>query len=453
MNAKKQTRKSLVNAEALGLKSLELGKELGFPATILGAAKQLSLIYEDQNKGMKALEMHKLFVQMKDSINNDENKKTALKHQAQYEYEKQKVIDDKENEKRLAVEKEKQKQQYLIILFISIGSVVVLVLLFVIYRRLRVTRRQKRIIEEQSNDLSEANEELNQTNEEIAAQRDEIERQKQIVETAHDEVQASITYAERIQNALLSTEEHWQNISSEHFILFQPRDVVSGDFYWAYSNKDLVFWVAADCTGHGVPGAFMSMLGVGFLNEIVAEGGETNAGKILDKLRAKIIKALEQTGDEERKDGMDLALCILNKKTNRLQYAGAYNPLFIVRPRSAVEPDGFVKKMDGSNHVLYEFKASRMPIGSYVKNDPFKTQDIQLLEGDLLYTFTDGYQDQFGGKEEGKFMVKRMKKLLVENAHLLVEEQNNLLSNTMQTWMKEGNQEQVDDVCIIGVKL
>ena len=164
----------------------------------------------------------------------------------------------------------------------------------------------------------------------LEASKQEIEKQKEVIEEAHNDVKASINYAQRIQSALLSGDESWSNVGSENFIFFKPRDIVSGDFYWAYNNDEYAIWVAADCTGHGVPGAFMSMLGVGFLNEIVAEGGIYKPSEILNTLRKKIIKSLEQKG-EERKDGMDLALCTLHKKTNVLEYAGAHNSLWIIR--------------------------------------------------------------------------------------------------------------------------
>ena len=287
---------------------------------------------------------------------------------------------------------------------------------------------------------------FNLTKKEIIA-RLSLEEAKKEIEHAHNEVKASINYAERIQKALLDNKEYWDSIS-EHFILFRPRDVVSGDFYWAYSFQghtpnpsqegNLCIWAAADCTGHGVPGAFMSMLGVSFLNEIVVEGGETNPGRILDKLRAKIIKTLEQkSSDEERKDGMDIALCVWNKQTNILQFAGANNPLVIVRGDEMIEQ-----------------KADKMPIGKYVNNEkPFTTHEIQLQKGDTIYTFTDGFQDQFGGAEGKKYMVKRMKNYLSGMNEVPLYRQRELLNEEFVQWMKIGKTNQIDDICIIGVRI
>ncbi len=295
-----------------------------------------------------------------------------------------------------------------------------------------------------------------------------IENQKHIIEHAHEEVKASINYAERIQSALLAGDESWDRIGSDRFILFRPRDVVSGDFYWAFANKELAIWAASDCTGHGVPGAFMSMLGIGFLNEIVAEGGETNAGNILNQLRSKIIKSLEQKGDNKRKDGMDIAMCVLNRNTNVLQFSGAYNPLVIVvqNPERALS---FIKDKPGlekrytildmgdegaEKRFLIEIKADKMPIGSHVhENKEFTTLEILLEEGDLIYTFSDGYQDQFGGEKGKKYMVKKLKKTLFSLQEEPLTKQHRLLSSEFEYWMDQGKTKQIDDVCLVGVKV
>ena len=287
----------------------------------------------------------------------------------------------------------------------------------------------------------------------ISNQKDKIEEQKQIVEKAHHEVQASINYAERIQNALLDGDESWDRIGSEQAILFRPRDVVSGDFYWAFANDEMAIWAASDCTGHGVPGAFMSMLGMGFLNEIVGEGGETNAGNILNQLRSKILKSLKQKGDEQRKDGMDIALCVLNKKSNVLQFAGAYNPLLVIRKNDKML-EGYEKMIEGEDYNLFEFKADKMPIGKHIHDQKeFSTIEVQLQKGDVIYTFTDGFQDQFGGENGKKYMIKRMKNYILSIQDVTMEEQKELLNKEFEQWMQVGNTKQIDDVCIVGVKI
>ncbi len=435
-------------AESHALKSFEIAQEIGSPSTIKSAANILSEIYEKENKGMLALQMHKLFIQMRDSISSEENQAATIKRQSQYQYDKQKVLDDAENVRKVAVEQKEKEKQKILTYVAGAGILLLVVFLIFVFNRLKVTNRQKTIIDK-------ANEELNQQNDEISAQRDQIELQKEIVEKAHEEVQASINYAQRIQTALLSTEEHWENVSKHRFILFKPRDVVSGDFFWAYSNENFVYWATADCTGHGVPGAFMSMLGVGFLNEIVAEGGETNVGRILDKLRIKIIHALEQKGsDNQRKDGMDISFCMLNKNTMELHFAGAYNPLLLVRDQSSNNDLGANRTIEGENRVMHEFKADRMPIGKhFLENVPFNMTTLSLEKNDILYTFTDGFQDQFGGKDGTKYMVKRMKQLLLEISSKDMDAQHAELTNEFDQWMKLGNTKQIDDVCLVGIRI
>ncbi|MES2592217.1 MAG: SpoIIE family protein phosphatase [Bacteroidota bacterium] len=301
--------------------------------------------------------------------------------------------------------------------------------------------------------LQRKNEELEQI---VTERTSEIAQQKHLIEEKHTEITDSINYAERIQSALMMNDEHWQAISKEHFVLFKPRDVVSGDFYWAYQNEQVAVWAAADCTGHGVPGAFMSMLGIGFLNEIVIEGNVYQPAAILNSLRSKIIKALDQKGAaDERKDGMDISLCCLDKKTGKLWFAGANNPLlFITKNTEKALAMNDAKMLSVNDYHLVTVSGDKMPVGKYVNDEtPFSQQEISIEKGDLLYSITDGFPDQFGGAAGKKFMIKRFKQLLIENAHLPMNEQHTLLNNTFINWIAEGNAEQIDDVCVVGVKL
>jgi len=294
----------------------------------------------------------------------------------------------------------------------------------------------------------------------LEASKNEIEKQKEVIEHSHNEVKSSINYAERIQSALLAGDESWDKIGRDNFIYFKPRDVVSGDFYWGYANQELSIWAAADCTGHGVPGAFMSMLGVGLLNEIVAEGRIFEPAQILNRLRSKIIHSLEQKG-EERKDGMDIAICTLNRKTNILQFSGAYNPLWIVRKSTLkqIEIEQLNKPKDLSfltqnEYTLTEIKANKMPIGKFQKDDvSFTSYKVQLLKNDIIYTFSDGFQDQFGGPNDNKYMSKTLKKFLMNISYEKCENQKNILDKEFKRWIKSGTSNQIDDVCIIGVRI
>ncbi|MBI5219680.1 MAG: SpoIIE family protein phosphatase [Bacteroidia bacterium] len=288
-----------------------------------------------------------------------------------------------------------------------------------------------------------AEEEIKQQKEEIEAQRDEISEQKKIVEDKNKDITDSINYAKNIQNAILPSLETIQKSFPEIFILFKPRDIVSGDFYWYNENEDYVYFAAVDCTGHGVPGAFMSMLGFAFLNEIVNKEDISEPNLILDKLRDQIVKSLHQEGKlTDSKDGMDTVLIIINKHTNQLQFSGANNPLYLIR-----------------NGELIEYKGEKMPIAYHLRMDPFKKQVIDLMKGDTLYFFSDGFADQFGGPKGKKFMYKHLKELVMNIQDNTMSEQKNILNYTLEQWKSYINPEngnpysQIDDILIIGVRI
>jgi serine phosphatase RsbU (regulator of sigma subunit) len=287
---------------------------------------------------------------------------------------------------------------------------------------------------------------------EIVLQKDEISLQKHIVEEKHREISDSINYAKRIQSALLTSQEYWDAISADNFVIWRPKDVVSGDFHWAYqitigskhlmTSQEIAVWCAADCTGHGVPGAFMSMLGMSFLNEIVIENVNLKPADILNKLRKKIINALEHggTGQIEQKDGMDMALCVWHKNTNILEYAGANNPVWIMRP---------IK--DTRAHEIIELKANRMPVGYHYDTKDFTDLKFQLQKGDAIYMFTDGFVDQFGGPDGKKYKSKKFKEMLLSIQHLCMKDQALMINKEFNDW--RGNNEQIDDLCLVGVKV
>ena len=251
-----------------------------------------------------------------------------------------------------------------------------------------------------------------------------------------ESIESSITYAKRIQTAVLPQNEKINKILENYFIVFKPRDIVSGDFYWINQLDDKIYIVAADCTGHGVPGAFMSMLGVSFLNEIINKAQYSLASEILNQLRNSVKTTLSQTGkDNENKDGMDIAICVIDKKTLKMQYAGAYNPLYLYRDKE-----------------LIETAADRMPIGIYIKEkDSFTNNEMQLKKDDVFYIFSDGYTDQFGGPRDRKFTKKALKELLGNICDKPMLEQKELIDSAFQNW--KGNLDQTDDIVIIGVKI
>ncbi|MDB4533231.1 SpoIIE family protein phosphatase [Vicingaceae bacterium] len=282
--------------------------------------------------------------------------------------------------------------------------------------------------------------------------------QKMAVEEQHKEIKDSINYAEKIQTALLTTKEEWSKISNENFIFFKPRDVVSGDFFWAHHDdeKNISIWCVSDCTGHGVPGAFMSMLGIGFLNEIIIENKVLEPDLILNELRNKIIKALGQNNDDsQQKDGMDLALCVWDKNNNTLEYAGANNSLCILRNIEHITADQRNHRKtlldDKEERAIVEYKADKQPVGAYMEIlNPFTSTTIPLFKGDTIISFTDGFPDQFGGIKGKKFKYRPFKELFLNNNESLSIQCQNL-EKKFNHW--QGDMEQTDDVCVVAIKV
>lgn len=317
--------------------------------------------------------------------------------------------------------------------------------------------------------------------EEIVKQRTaEVVKQKEVIEQKNADITASINYASRIQSAVLPPSRTIENGVSEHFIFFKPREIVSGDFYWLkhiknYNNSEnsRVFITAADCTGHGVPGAFMSMLGLSFLNEIVSRQHETRADHVLNELRNRIKTSLRQTGkSNEAKDGMDIALCILDIPALTMQYAGAYNPLYWVRDteeNKAVSAEDFLtegseeekliyieklyrQNSDDNRYELVQVNADKMPIGIYFKEKgSFSNRKIKVAKGDTFYIFSDGFVDQIGGDEGKKFMQRKFKKLFLSMQYKTLNEQKEIIEHTFNEW--KGKYSQVDDIIVIGFKI
>ena len=270
----------------------------------------------------------------------------------------------------------------------------------------------------------------------LSMQKTEVERQKLIVETKQKEILDSINYAKRIQTALMSSERTFTNHLSEHFIMFKPKDIVAGDFFWAAPLNDSFIYITADSTGHGVPGAFMSLLNISKLNEAVKQKNISRPDLVLNDVRQGLIEALNPEGSKEiSKDGMDATLCRLDLQNLTLQYAAANNSFCIVR-----------------NSEVLTCSADKMPIGkSHDDTAKFTFNEVKLERGDMIYTFTDGYSDQFGGPSGKKLKHKNLKDLLLQAAELPIEEQKMLFEQQFESW--KGNLEQVDDVLLIGVRI
>ena len=300
----------------------------------------------------------------------------------------------------------------------------------------KIALEQKKL-EAQQEELAERNKMLWDMSVSIEKERQHIQSIKDKIEADHRAVTASITYAKLIQDAVLPSEEILKESFQDVFLFWKPRDIVSGDFYWMKRIGDTVIFTVADCTGHGVPGAFMSMLGVSFLNEICVDfSAETHPAQILEDMRRKVISTLKQTNNPaEQKDGMDMGVCILNLKTMKMQFAGANNGMYHVR---------------GS--VLTEYKPVRCPIGIYLKLKPFENRDVDIQHGDYVYMFSDGFADQFSHDNQ-KYTSRRLKELIVSinEKTKSASEQASLLNTALELW--RGDNEQLDDILIGGYQI
>jgi len=316
-------------------------------------------------------------------------------------------------------------------------------LLYMIIRDVNLEKKNKLLQEWQKNEIIQKSEEIETQSDEIESQKEEIETQRDLAETQRDEITSqkkaitdSIRYASRIQSALLPESESFSKIFSDYFIYYQPKDIVSGDFYWISTIGNQTILAVADCTGHGVPGAFMSILGMEYLNEIVNNLGIMQPDRILNNMRGRIIKTMGQTGKiNETQDGMDITLVLIDLENYTLQYAGAFNPLFIIR-----------------NNNLSEIKADRMPVGVHAKIvKPFTNRGIQIKADDSIYLFTDGYKDQFGWRSDRKFGLNNFRELLLSVQNVPMKAQKLLLENNLKNWM--GDVEQIDDVLVVGLRI
>ncbi len=421
-------------AEKYIQRALDLSKQLGSLNGLYSAYSKQTTLYEHMGKDKEALKSLRLAMAYKDSIFNEENKKEILRQEVNFEFEKKQAIEQAEHEKELAVAASEQKRQQLFLVFLAVVLLAVIIISFIIYKSLKNSNKQKQLIEQQ---------------------KFEVEQQKIIVDNKNKEITDSIIYARRIQQAILPPKEVLSKNLENGFILYKPKDVVSGDFYWMESSnintngalEKAVFLAAADCTGHGVPGAMVSVVCNNALNRAVREFKLTNPAEILDKVRLLVIETFEKS-EEEVNDGMDIALCSLtfqipsaelneSETVATLQYAGANNALYMVKTND--------------KEKLVEIKPNKQPIGKVDNPEPFTQHTIKLQKGDTIYMFTDGFADQFGGKKGKKLMYKPFKNLLLSIQDKTMNEQKTMLEQYFEDW--KGNLEQVDDVCVIGVRI
>lgn len=308
----------------------------------------------------------------------------------------------------------------------NIIYVALVILLLILIVRLSITRVKK-----QNKRLEET---VNERTKEIADQNQILEKQKDEIIEKNNDILDSIKYAKRIQNTILPSEDELKASFKENFVFYRPKDIVSGDFYWSREIGSKVLWAAVDCTGHGVPGAFVSIVGNNGLIRATNEFGLSKPGYVLDKLREITIESFKAQGQQDVKDGMDLALCSLDKQTNTLEFSGANNPMLIIR-----------------NGECIEVKGSKQPIGAYTHQKPFENHVVKVEKGDCIYLWTDGIVDQFGGPKGKKLKSRPFKNFLLEICHHPMEKQLQLMDEMFKAW--KGEIEQIDDVCVFGVRI
>jgi serine phosphatase RsbU (regulator of sigma subunit)/tetratricopeptide (TPR) repeat protein len=400
----------LKKAEENCLHALKIGKELGFPELIQNSANILQQVYAGFGNYSEAFAMSQLYMKMRDSILNTENKNLLLKNQLKYEYEKKSMADSLkvslEREAHKAELSQEKQQRYTL----YAGMALLLVFGGMMYNRFKITSRQKQIIEDKNK---------------------ETNFQKAIIEEKQKEILDSIHYAKRIQTALLAQKDFIEKHLPDSFILFKPKDIVSGDFYWATFYENRFYLAVCDSTGHGVPGAFMSLLNIGFLSEAIKEKNIAKPNEVLDYVRNRLTESISKEG---QKDGMDGVLLCIDGNSDTITYAAAHNNPVLVR-----------------NGDLKMLEYDKMPVGKGEKNDPFRLFTLEIQKGDTLYLYTDGYADQFGGPKGKKFKYKKLDELLCRITPLPFSEQAAELGKSFDEW--KGNLEQVDDVLVIGIKM
>mgnify|MGYP001096638684 CR=1 FL=1 len=408
--------------------SIDLMKKINNPYYLHNLYLSVSDYYLKTYRYKEALEFYKKHIQLKDSLDNDENQKSLIQKEMEYEFEKKQNEERSKHQIEMAKKEEQNKRQKIVILF---SSILLLTLTFFLYR-INIQRRfilsQKKIVENQKKILEQNYIELQQKNK-------QIQEQKAIIEQKNKDIVDSITYAKRIQQTLLPNPSYWRSLLPNSFVFYLPKDIVAGDFYWLAETADYVFIAVADCTGHGVPGAMVSITCHNALNRVVLEEGITNTNAILDKTREIVVQQLHTEQEGQLQDGMDICLVRIDKANRlKIQYSGANRPLIII-----------------SDGQLKEYKADKQPIGYFERFTPFSYYDIKLSNGSCLYLFTDGFVDQFGGERNKKLGTKKWKELLLKIAPLPIAEQYNTLKNFYYQW--KGEEIQIDDVTVIGMKL
>lgn len=410
--------------------------------------RMLSSFYQEIGDFESSLQNFKSYKMLEDSIFNRDNAKILHELETKFQTnQKQKEIAllKKDSEITELKHSEEIKEQQSRMIYLILGLIAAGIVGLISYISFVNKKKAHQLLQSQ--------------NEIIQEQKNQIQHTFQELEEKNNSIIDSIKYAKLIQYALLKSEEHQSSHLPDHFVLFRPKDIVSGDFYWALEKDNYFYFAVGDCTGHGVPGAFLTMLGISFLNDICNTAEATiPPAKILDTLRSKVIIELSQDGQSaSSKDGMDISLAKLNLDTLEMEWAGANNPVWVIRDAEQSFPQDFLDKTERANvtqaetYQLLEIKPEKQPIGYSYSSVPFTNQKVQLNTSDMVYLFSDGYADQFGGPKGKKFKYKPFKSLLGSLSASTMTEQKDRILTEFETW--KGDHEQIDDVCVIGIRV
>ena len=394
----------LKNQYDLALINAKKGAELSKEMTGLISPEMLSTLYQIEKKlknYKKAIIYLEEMVENKDSLDKLSATEDLAKYESEKEFEIKQKLDSLKHLDEIRIQQAEIKTQKVIEGVLFVGILLVISFLVFVYKQLNNTKKQKDLIEEKQAEITD-----------------------------------SINYAKKIQDAMMTSSVYLKETLPKSFIFFKPKDVVSGDFYWIYKDQEEnIFFTVADCTGHGIPGAFMSMIGTSLLNEIIIDKGVKDTDKILGEMRSQIIKSLHQEEDGAQKDGMDISLCKLNIKKKLVEFSGAHNSLIHI-----------------SEDELNNYRGDHQPVGLLTGDKkPFTKHEVKLKKNDMLYIYSDGYQDQFGGEKGKKYMGAKFKKQLLKINKERTDKQLILLEEDFKSWTQ--NYEQIDDVCVMGVRI
>jgi len=449
-------KKQYAQAKQYALTAYDIAHNMQAKSRIVNFSLTLVKIYEHLGEYPQALFYQKMYSVYKDSVYAEDKAKAISKTKALFQLEKKEAANE-------LLTKEKQLQQatiekqHTLLWTVAIGAILMLFFAWYMYRAAQIRKRinnklaqanqvleiQKEEIRAQAENLKEVNEllsqnyaQLEQQKEEIAVQAENLIDANAVISKKNHDITSSINAAQRIQQAILPSERKLKTVFSEVALFYRPRDIVSGDFYWYAQFKNWHLFAVADCTGHGVPGALMSMIGSQLLNDIVLHQGVTQPNEVLEMLDQGVRKSLKQD-EGNNNEGMEIGLIAFDQQARKIHFAGAKRQLFY---------------FDAQQHIQ-EIEPTKRAIGGKIfRQIPFESSSIDLTEGQTFYLFSDGIQDQFGGENGLKFSSKRLKNMLAEIHQLPLAAQQQMISNTMDQWMRIGNQRQIDDMLLVGFR-